>query len=68
MLCIKKKKNDLHIYSVRCYESKAISESEEMKSKRIGIIEHIECVPRVIRPRKGRIADWLVLPLSSGDS
>lgn len=27
-----------------------------MKSKRIGIIDHIECVPRVI---SGRIADWL---------
>ena len=27
---------------------------------------NIECVPRVIRLRKGRIADWLVLPLSSG--
>ena len=27
---------------------------------------NIECVPRVIRLCKGRIADWLVLPLSSG--
>lgn len=39
-----------------------------MKSKRIGIIDHIECVPRVISLRKGRIADGLVLPLSSRDS
>lgn len=27
-----------------------------MKSKRIGIIDHIECVPREINLRKGRIA------------
>lgn len=39
-----------------------------MKSKRIGIIDHIECVSRVISLRKGRIADGLVLPLSSRDS
>ena len=36
-----------------------------MKSKRIAIIDHIECVPRVISLR---IADGLVLPLSSRDS
>ena len=30
-----------------------------VKSRRIGIIDHIACVPRVISLRKGRIADWL---------
>ena len=39
-----------------------------VKSRRIGIIDHLACVPRVINLRKGRIADWLVLPLSSGES
>lgn len=39
-----------------------------VKSRRIGIIDHLACVPRVINLRKGRIADWLVLPLSSRDS
>lgn len=31
-----------------------------VKSRRIGIIDHIACVPRVISLRKGRIADCLV--------
>lgn len=30
-----------------------------VKSKRIGIIDHIACVPRVFSLRKGRIADCL---------
>ena len=39
-----------------------------VKSRRIGVIDHLACVPRVINLRKGRIADRLVFPLSSLDS
>lgn len=34
-----------------------------VKSRRIGIIDHIACVPRVISLRKGRIADLSCLYL-----